>query len=328
MNIEQLLEDQTFVNWAKQSNQSDIAKWETWRKQHPEHSGLMEEARLMITGIDFNRKKVSESEKADEWEKLTDLLDLPNESAEIRKLPRRRWLAIAASVAILLVGGWSLSRYFQTPEQLVFQTAFGEIKHLELPDGSSVTLNANSTLAYPEFWNSGELRQVKLTGEAFFEVKKKSGNEAFIVNAGETVVRVLGTSFNVNARQSASVSLIEGKVQLTQKENTGELILNPGETAQFDKKNNQFIFLNELTEQSISWKDHIWSFQKTPLPEVLQRIEDEFGLKSELGDTSLLQREISGKISTQNKEMLFRALETLLDVRILNEGEKLKWMND
>ena len=70
------------------------------------------------------------------------------------------------------------------------------------------------------------------------------------------------------------------------------------------------------------------SFQKTPLPEVLQRIEDEFGLKSELGDTSLLQREISGKISTQNKEMLFRALETLLDVRILNEGEKLKWMND
>ena len=84
-----------------------------------------------------------------------------------------------------------------------------------LSDGSVVALNKNSTLSYPKSFDT-KLRQVTLKGEAFFEVKRNF-EQAFIISAGESFVKVLGTSFNVKAYADSAnveVTVVSGLVQL------------------------------------------------------------------------------------------------------------------
>lgn len=83
---------------------------------------------------------------------------------------RQFWMyRIAASVLILATLGW-LVYQFGMDHQIHEQTAFSEIKSIELPDGSTVSLNGNSSLKYDQNWADGETRMVYLEGEAFFEV--------------------------------------------------------------------------------------------------------------------------------------------------------------
>lgn len=101
--------------------------------------------------------------------------------------------------------------------------------HLTLSDGTKVWLNAASCLVYPERF-SGTERRVEVSGEAFFDVTKDAGCP-FVVVAGGSETKVLGTEFNVRARKGRGVhvTLVEGSVELTSK---GETVrLHPGEDA-------------------------------------------------------------------------------------------------
>ncbi len=105
----------------------------------------------------------------------------------------------------------------------------GQDYHLTLADGTKVWLNAESRLEFPDRFN-GNTREVRLQGEAYFEVKKDV-KRPFIVHTDYLSTRVLGTSFDVRAysRKDASVTLVSGRVQVK----TGDLaqILSPGEQA-------------------------------------------------------------------------------------------------
>ena len=85
-----------------------------------------------------------------------------------------------------------------------------------LSDGTKVMLNANSTLAYPASFDDAEVREVRLKGEAHFEVTKNP-HRPFVVKAGEMQTQVLGTIFDVKAyrKDAPKVTLMQGKVKVS-----------------------------------------------------------------------------------------------------------------
>ncbi|MBM3919991.1 MAG: DUF4974 domain-containing protein [Sphingomonadales bacterium] len=156
------------------------------------------------------------AQNAEQWEALQAKISSRNLRVTHKPLLTRKWFLAAATVA--LVVGFAAVIYSNLAgghvEPLVATTGAGEVKILTLPDGSEVTLNSNSRLAYDaEFSNHN--RHITLSGQAHFEVKK---NELlpFVVQSAHVNVTVLGTGFNVtdyNA-EDPSVEVSHGRVQV------------------------------------------------------------------------------------------------------------------
>src|SRR5690606_23805561 len=112
---------------------------------------------------------------------------------------------------------------------------------ITLSDGTNVWLNAESSLRYPIFFD-GDLRQVELKGEGYFEVAKnvKGGKSIpFIVQAGNQKLEVLGTIFNIDSySRQIKTTLVEGKVRLGSLDNEGQrIVLKPHEQSVFSDGN-------------------------------------------------------------------------------------------
>lgn len=128
--------------------------------------------------------------------------------------------------------------YYLSPhnEMIEVSVAYGEQKHLILPDSSEVWLNAGSTILYPETF-AKDKRLVMLDGEAYFSVKKDTASP-FIVEASQLSVKVLGTRFNVKAYpndEKITTTLTSGKVEVSVQSQPPH-ILKPNEQLTYDKK--------------------------------------------------------------------------------------------
>lgn len=129
---------------------------------------------------------------------------------------------IAASLLILLsctylaYERWDMIMSYIDPVVYAeHQTRAGEQLVVQLPDGSKVWLNASSRLTYPEKFRGGK-REMTLSGEAFFEVRRDE-SRPFIIHTGDFYTRVLGTSFNIEAYkddESIGVTVASGKVEV------------------------------------------------------------------------------------------------------------------
>ena len=129
-----------------------------------------------------------------------------------------RIAAVAVLPLIAIIGFFILRAMDDTAlDDVTITTAFGSMSCTNLPDGSSVWLNANSSLTYSPEMNSGT-RDVFLHGEAYFEVKSDAANP-FNVHTPYITVTAKGTEFNVNAydKEVTTVYLKEGKVRLTER---------------------------------------------------------------------------------------------------------------
>ncbi|MDP9080806.1 MAG: FecR family protein [Bacteroidota bacterium] len=152
------------------------------------------------------------------------------------------YVKIAAAAAVLIGAFLLLYRYLpaQHPETatIVFSTVTtqrGERKIIKLTDGSVIYLNAGSFVRLPSAFN-GPLREIYFEGEAFFEIAKDK-NHPFIVHTGKTRTRVLGTSFNITARNNQpeiTVALITGKVAFTDGKEKSDLL--PGHLVAYNKR--------------------------------------------------------------------------------------------
>ncbi len=147
-----------------------------------------------------------------------------------------------------------------------------------LPDGTIVWLNASTTLRFPVAF-AGKTRKVEVKGEAYFEVAK---NEAmpFIVKAGNSEIKVLGTHFNVMAYADDKLiktTLLEGSVEIiVQNQSAGEqevpaVKLVPGQQAQLDA-NNSITVVEANTREAIAWKNGFFIFNNEPIESVMQKI--------------------------------------------------------
>lgn len=181
-----------------------------------------------------------------------------------------RYAAIFGAVVMVAV----IYLLSQQTSSIEIKTAYGETKTVTLPDESLVMLNAGTTLRYdPSSWD--EERKLDLEGEAYFDVK--TNGVPFIVVSDNATVEVMGTTFNVRAReQMASVVCVSGKVRVSKKEEDPQAaILTKGLGVTIDEGILSPVSIVNDAE-AIAWVSGDLHFDEVPLKNVFSEIERHF----------------------------------------------------
>jgi|GEM_PF-845606 len=240
----------------------------------------------------------------------------------VRTLPRRvfAWRAAAVIVAGLAgLAGWLVLRDNISYEQLAVQQG---TEVVELADGSTITLNAGSTLKYDVDEISGE-RNVKLRGEAFFEIARDP-DRPFIIDAGAAVVQVLGTSFNVRAYEDnavVEVTVSTGLVSMAAKSKMDQMILlNPGNAGIYDKNAKNLELISSADPNAAAWKTRKIVFDETPLDEVVKVISHVYQSEIELADVSLAHCPITVSFHDQELGAVLSVITNTLDLQMERRG--------
>lgn len=237
--------------------------------------------------------------------------------AHSRRLVLARTFATAAAVALLCLSVWTAYLYMQ-PVAMQTVSTLAETRTVNLPDGTSVTLNHYSTLTYPERFKTDN-REVELNGEAYFEVSKDK-KHPFIVQTEAVDVRVLGTQFNVDAyRDSPDVrtTLLTGSVAVSNKSNSEHMILKPNEIAIYNKVEKKLTrkVLEDATDE-ISWRHGEFIFDDVPLRDIARELSNSFGTTIQITDSTLQNYRISARF--RNGEDLETILSVLQDAGYFN----------
>lgn len=224
-----------------------------------------------------------------------------------------KYLSIAASIALLVVT--SIFLIDKEPERaLVYYetTAVPDAKtKITLPDSSVVWLNANACLRYPREF-SQQIRQVEIKGEAFFEVRKDE-KRPFIVQTDGVGIKVLGTTFNVDAEpDKTQITLLTGKIGLyksTNQSQTADRILQPGEQAVYFKSDNDLKISTIRPENTISWVTGIFEFKDNSLEDIMQELQRAFHVKIHIENENLKGQTFNANFT--EKETLEEILSVL-----------------
>lgn len=166
-------------------------------------------------------------------------------------------------------------------------TPRGKSYKVILRDGTMVLMNADSKLTFPTIFE-GNLRVVKLIGEAYFKVSKDA-KHPFIVQTEKVMTRVLGTEFNLRAYPAADthVTLITGSVIVNNRANNKQVKLVPGQDASL--RNGQDFDVTVVdTDYYIQWKDGFFYFDNLPLVEVMKELGRWYNVDIEIRDNSLM----------------------------------------
>lgn len=236
-------------------------------KPQVENNGLKvveQQSKRFFTGGEFHWEK----SKADVWNELEAGLK-PAGRVVSMNVSIVKW-AIAA-VIVILVGIGSLMRF----SSKTTMTVAGQHLAVVLPDGSTVDLNAQSTITYHPYWWRFD-RKIEFEGEALFSVEK---GKRFRVISNAATTEVLGTRFNIFARENSyKVTCIEGSVKVVSAK--GErAILKPNDKATV-QSSGAIILQNDIeTLPEISWKDYSFFFTSVPLSDVFLEIERQYGVR-------------------------------------------------
>lgn len=187
---------------------------------------------------------------------------------------------IAGNQGIVYNDGERIAEASQT---ITLTTPRGGHYEATLPDGSKVWLNAASSIRFPSKFNSTD-RTVIVTGEVFLEVAKNQ-QAPFSVTAGNTNVRVLGTSFNINAYDNEPVvktTLVDGSVRVgPDGAQSGAMVLRPGQQA--ISAGNGAVNSVETPDLSgiLAWKNGFISFDNMDFKTVMRQLERWYDVKVE-----------------------------------------------
>lgn len=235
---------------------------------------------------------------------LEAILSGTSRKTQPRTFKLTRYFMAVAAVILLLIGFYSVSLVFSNEK---VKTGFASQTTVKLPDGTLITLNAGSKLAWSERRFDKE-RTVTVDGEAFFDVKKGS---RFTIKTHNGNVTILGTQLNVFSRENDfRVSCITGKVGVSS--GSSEVVLLPGEKAGLTNSGLQKTTSAHI-EQTAAWKEGIFYFEDQPLVSIFGEIERQFNV-------SVKYKGNPGRLITVS--FTNRKLEEALDVVCIPMGLK------
>jgi len=227
------------------------------------------------------------------WSKIESQL---GEQKNVIKWGRFSIVRIAAAIMLMIVAGWGSVKLYYEFSWEKYTTQVGEIRSINLNDGSTVVLNGNSTLSVKRNLSRQKLREVFLTGEANFWITKGESEEArFVVHTKDLDVEVLGTRFNVNSRDLETiVYLEEGSVKVERKDRKKEKIyLTPGEKVEYSSIE-QELKLSEVKSEvnEISWREGVFEFEELTLHRILKQITGAYNYQFDIENIDLQDRTI------------------------------------
>lgn len=252
-----------------EASEQDIEQLQSWIDQDKAFKNHFEQIQETWNRIELE-KDLDEAKIDRDFQKVLDKIEGRKEKKSGNSLSINRWIFKVA--AVFLIGftlSWFLFNYqLPSAEQTTIynsiETPKGSNTIINLPDGSKITLNAESKLRYPEKF-SGRKRQVYLEGEAFFEIAKDPQRQ-FIVMTPDLAVKVHGTKFNIKSypeENTVETTLVEGAISLYKTDQKGKLI---GKEIKMEP--NQQIVLYKGA--SINESDETQSVTKLEVPEVIK----------------------------------------------------------
>ncbi|CAA9310566.1 MAG: Putative anti-sigma factor [uncultured Cytophagales bacterium] len=296
---------------------------ETWRAASAGNAQAFERYRLLWEAS-RGREEDFEPDMQRAWQRL-------NPAPVLAKTHRKPgWFAWPGRVAAALLAGLLLAAGVYT-YRLVREPAVawvekhtrpGEQRRLPLADGSVVWLNAGSRLRYPAAFTRPQ-REVFLEGEAFFEVARNE-KKPFLIHAGGSTTRVLGTSFSVRsyAREPAvAVVVVTGKVAFSAGQTGQTVTLTPGEQGILRKKGNRLRERVHGDPNLLAWKTGTLTFRDAPLGQVLPTLEGYFGVRVRAAHPDLLNCRFTGVFRKPTLEEVLRVFAVGGDIAYRREGK-------
>lgn len=209
---------------------------------------------------------------------------------KLRFLKAWRMGAVAAGVAGILFFSWLLLQHnqknapvFGSKAEIAFlevATGSGEVKQVVLPDSSVVWLNARSQLAYhPDFATH---REIRLSGEALFEVTRDKQHPFTVLTADSLQTTVLGTQFNIRSYRSLNetqVTVVSGQVQVAlahKNEVMGRLIRN--QALRFDRAKQSYVQVEVNAAALSDWRNGIWALKGQGVEELAVLLYNQYGI--------------------------------------------------
>lgn len=243
-----------------------------------------------------------------------------------RRTEKRKQLSLifmryaAIIIACMLSTWWITDSLHSTDEVPItlqqLSVPAGQRAHITLPDGSSVWVNAGSTLSYPSVFRTE--RRVTLSGEAYFEVSK--GNIPFIVSTGKVDIKALGTQFNVfnYPSENLAVALLEGSVRIYQPNNESQgVVLQPNQ--QLTAVDDHFR-IGPILQSPVIWKEGLYAFNQQKLKDILKKLELYYDVQITVTDTSILEYEYTGKFRQRDGVMeVLRIIQKIHPFQIQQE---------
>ena len=252
---------------------------------------------------------------------------------------KRKWMVpVSMAAGFLLILGMATWFWMHREVIIMYETGYGEVREIVLSDSSHVRLNANSKMYWDENWKNRGDRNVRIEGEAFFDVAYRDGN-AFFVETNDLTVHVTGTTFNVNHRRGETEVFLEsGKISLqlhpgvdkaisesgqsVATDRTLELI--PGDQLKYSSATQEMKQLdNQTIEQAASWKIGELIYKNKPFKEVLLELSDIYGKNFVVQDSSLFEKKVDVGLPYSDWETVKKLMKFTIKAEIVDSENEV-----
>ena len=328
MNQDQTIDDLLAKYLADETDTQEADIVGEWKGASKENQRIFEHSKLIFEGISSlkNQKKVDVDVA---WKKLGINQNNTNEIIDnqiVKPIVKLNWLnnfLKIAAVLVVLFGLWFVAaKQFVVPKNDVisFKTDKISVEKI-LPDGTKILVKENSSITYPTAFK-GDTREINLVGEAFFEVHHDAAHP-FIIHTQGTVVRVLGTSFNVRA-YNAQVQVVVKTGRVRFSKNNAEVILEKGQKGEL-LANVDTIIKSEVEEQKtvISGKKISLNFEKVSLGEVVEKLSKTFGKKISFNNDNIKNCKLTASFQDEELENIINVIAETFNLKIENTSEAI-----
>lgn len=227
------------------------------------------------------------------------------------------WMKAAAILVMLVGSGWLIYTFTGGAGggQMLAQS-FDRVQSYTLPDGSMVTLNKHSELSYPAHFD-GNSRSVVLKGEAFFNITPNK-SKPFIIDAGNSSVTVVGTTFNVKSREEVTEVIVEtGIVEVMKKQNA--VRLQPGQKATVTKDNEAPVTENITDELYNYYRTNEFVCNATPLYKMVATLNEAYNTDIVIAGDRLKTLPLSVTFHNESLENILKVIGETFKTHLIVE---------
>ncbi len=303
------MEELLVIRYYKgETSKEEDVQVEEWIKKSEENSKVAKELQKVSLAAD-----VAEISEMLDIERALESIHQKMEEKRVNKIQiifknMQRVAAILFIPVLISLGFLYSSRDNQIVNVMEVKTNPGMTTSFMLPDSTRVILNSSSSLRYPSKF-SGNKREVELTGEAFFSVKKDPKRRFTVKASNKLEIVAYGTEFNVEAYSEDKLiqtTLVSGKVGLTIINNKGRnnLMMCPGQKAIYDIKRKNIAIEKANIEVETSWKDGRLIFRDTPFEDILKSLSKRYNVRFIVKNETLKRNSFTGTFVHQRLERI------------------------
>jgi len=297
-------------------------KLQLWIDENPDNSQAFDSYKKTWESMEKVRGLTTDDIDS-EWNKLEsriDTIDIHHHMPVGEQKGIFTLYRVAAAILFFMIAAFAVYYYLnKTGEQEWVAENISRI--VELPDGTKVTLNNHSTLTFGRGFNE-KLRNVYLTGEAFFEVVRDE-QKPFVIQTDDVKIEVLGTSFNVHAyeaNEKVEVVVNTGKVAVYKRGDKKEkIILHRGEKGIYVKPSESLTTIVNRDVNYLAWKTKKLVFEDMPLDEVVKTLNKVYQSRIVIKDARMMECPITSTFENQSLDVIMEVLKATLNFETIEK---------